>query len=231
MSGSLALVGGEPFTPGCTFDRALVEEAGGAEALVLPTGAAYEHPDRLVAAATAHLEAQGGTARGLPVLSRPDAMSHEHAGAVRGARFLYLAGSSPMHLRSVLKDTPVWAALGAAWRDGAVLAASDAGAMVVCDPMVDPRGGAFTLGLGLLAGLTVVPAVETWSEDALHRTRDLSPPGLVVLGIPRATAVVRSPDGTWRAEGAGDPVLFRNGGPVTLADLPSPPPQVSPARR
>ena len=57
-----------------------------------------------------------------------------------------------------------------AWDDGAVLAGSSAGAMVLCDPMVDPRGGAFTLGLGLLANLAVIPAHNRWSEDAAHRT-------------------------------------------------------------
>jgi len=33
-----------------------------------------------------------------------------------------------------------------------VLAASGAGATLVCDPMVDPRGGAYTVGLGLVSG-------------------------------------------------------------------------------
>ena len=47
-----------------------------------------------------------------------------------------------------------------------MLAGSSAGAMVLCDPMVDPRGGAFTLGLGLLADLAVIPAHDHWSEDA-----------------------------------------------------------------
>ena len=58
------------------------------------------------------------------------------------------AGGSPMHLRSVLKGSAVLAALREAWRGGAVVAGSSAGAMVLTDPMVDPRGGALTVGLG-----------------------------------------------------------------------------------
>ena len=89
-----------------------------------------------------------------------------------------------MHMRSVLKDTPAWEAIVAAWDGGAVLAGSVAGAMVCCDPMVDPRGGAFTLGLGLLANLAVIPEFDLWSEDAVHRTRKLSPADLVARRRP-----------------------------------------------
>src|SRR4051812_18165524 len=153
MSGPLALVGGDEFTDGCTFDRDLLSASGGDEVVVIPTGAAYEHPQRLVDAATTWFEGFGGRVRGLDVLRRPDALDPENASVVRHARFLYLVGESPMHVRSVLKDTPVWEAIVAAWDGGAVLAGSVAGAMVCCDPMVDPRGGAFTLGLGLLANL------------------------------------------------------------------------------
>ena len=79
-----------------------------------------------------------------------------------------------------------------------MLAGSSAGAMVLCDPMVDPRGGAFTLGLGLLANLAVIPAHNRWSEDAAHRTLKMSPAELALVGIDERTALIRDPDGTWR---------------------------------
>ena len=108
-----------------------------------------------------------------------------------------------MHLRSVLKDTPAWEALGAALADGGVLAASSAGAMVLSDPMVDPRGGAFTVGLGLVPRVAVVPHVEEWSADRLHRTLDLAEndPQLTVLCLEAASAAIRGPDGRWEASG------------------------------
>lgn len=215
-SGPLALVGGSEFTDGCTFDRALLEAAGGGEVLVVPTGAAYEHPERLVGRAEQWFTDLGGSARGLDVLARPDALDPAHIDAARTARFIYLAGKSPMHLRSVFKDTPVWDAIVDAWHDGAVLAGSVAGAMVLCDPMVDPRGGAFTVGLGLLANLGVIPEFDTWSEDAVHRTRRLSPEGLILAGVPRRTALLRDPDGSWRAEGVGHVSVFQGGEPADL---------------
>jgi cyanophycinase len=48
----LALVGGGAWTPGCDFDRDLLAAVGTDEVVVLPTAAAYEHPDHAVAAAT-----------------------------------------------------------------------------------------------------------------------------------------------------------------------------------
>lgn len=219
-SGTLALIGGGEFTDGCSFDAALLEASGADEVLVLPTGAAYEHPQRLVDRAAEWLGALGAKVRGLDVLRRLDAHDGGNVEAVRQARFLYLVGGSPMHLRSVLKDSPVWDALVSAWHDGATLAGSQAGAMVLCDPMVDPRGGAFTLGLGLISNLAVIPQHDHWSEDAAHRTRVLSPPDLALVGIDERTALIREPEGGWRAEGAGEVVVFRGGQPATLADLP-----------
>src|SRR5436309_10753435 len=151
--------------------------------MVLPTAAAYEHPERAVATATKWFESLGGAARGLVVLRRPDAEDAANAAAVRDSRFLYLAGGSPMHLQSVLKDSPVWDALVEAWKDGAVVAGSSAGAMVLCDPLVDPRGGAFTLGLGLMAQMAVIPHHDTWSPEKAKRTISLAPAGLPLVAI------------------------------------------------
>ena len=129
------------------------------------------------------------------MLGRTDALDPANVEAARRARFVYVAGASPMHLRSVLKDTPLWDALVAGWADGGVLAGTSAGAMSLCDPMVDPRGGAFTLGLGLLEGLSVVPHFDAWSEEKRHRTLQLAPKGLIVVGVDERTALIRDPAG------------------------------------
>jgi cyanophycinase len=219
VTGPLALVGGGEWTDGCTFDRELLDVSGADEVVVLPTGSAYEHPDRLVEQATAWFAALGVGVRPVMALTRPDASAPAHVDAVAAARFVYLAGTSPMHLRSVLKDTPLWEALAGAWRGGAALVGSNAGADVLCDPMVDFRGGAFTVGLGLVEGLSVIPRFNTWSHDKVHRTVELAPPGLALVGLPEATAIVRSDDGSWRAEGVGDVVVYRGGVLVGLDAL------------
>jgi cyanophycinase len=199
MAGTIALVGGGEFRASGDVDRRLLEMAGVDCVLVLPTAAAYEHPDRAVTAAHAWFADLGARAEGLSVLARPDASVAAHVDAVRASRFTYLTGGSPMHLRSVLKDTPLWTALTEAVHDGGVVAGSGAGAMVLTDPMVDPRGGAFTLGLGLVPNLAVVPGADQWSHDRLHRTLELAR-GFPVLTIPTGAAAVRCDD-SWTLHG------------------------------
>ncbi len=220
MTGPLALVGGSEWTEGCDFDASLLEAAGTDEVLVLPTAAAYENPRRAVERATAWFQGLGAGVRALPVLDRAGACDPAHADAVRSARFVYLASGSPLHLRSVLKDAPLWDALSAAWHAGTVVAGSGAGAMVLCDPMVDPRGGAVTVGLGLVAQLAVIPHHDKWSEDKAGRAVSLAPHGVAVAGISERAALIRDPDGTWRTAGAGDVVVFVDGAEAGLDALP-----------
>lgn len=221
MSGPLALVGGGEWRDGCDFDTELLAASGGSEVVVLPTAAAYEHPDLAVERATRWFEGAGATVRPVRAVDRAGAHDEAAAAVVRAARFVYLSDGSPMHLRSVLMQTPLWDALVAAWRGGAVLAASGAGAMVLCDPAVDPRGGAFTVGLGLLQQLAVVPRADTWSEDKLHRTLQLTPPGVPLVEVDERTALIRGTDGTWRTAGAGSVSVWLDGHQADLAALPT----------
>jgi cyanophycinase len=220
MTGTLALVGGAEWRDGCDFDRDLLAASDATEVLVVPTAAAYEHPHRLVEAAERWFGELGATVRPLGVYTRADALHPDNVRPVAEARCIYLAGGSPMHLRSVLKDSPVWDALVAAWHGGATLAGSSAGAMVLCDPMVDPRGGALTLGLGLLDQVAVIPHHDTWSEDKAKRTLHIAPAGLPIAGIDERTALVRDPQGAWTVAGVGEAVVFVDGKPGQLTDLP-----------
>jgi len=217
--GPLALAGGGEWQEPCTFDRDLLAASGGKDVLVLPTAAAYEHPQRSVDAAVAYFRRLGGRARGLMVLRRPDAEERANADAVRAARFIYLSGGSVLHLRSVLKDSSLWQALEGAWHDGAVLAGSAAGAMVLGDPMVDPRGGALTVGLGLVEQLAVLPHADTWSAEKAHRTFSLAEGGLRIAAIDSHTALIRDPDGSWRVAGAGQVTVYVDGRPSGLEAL------------
>ncbi len=157
----------------------LLSASGGKEVVVLPTAAAYQHPERVALHAAEWFATLGAQVEGLMVVDRASANDPGMAAVVRAARFVYLAGGSPLHLKSVLKDSATLDALREAWTKGAVVAGSAAGAMVLTDPMVDPRGGALTVGLGLVDQLAVVPQFGDGLEDAhgqkLQRTVALAP--------------------------------------------------------
>ena len=61
------------------------------------------------------------------------------------------------------------------YHGGGVLAASGAGATLLCDPMVDPRGGAYTVGLGVVKNLAVFPYHGTAADHLRERSIDLLP--------------------------------------------------------
>jgi cyanophycinase len=220
VSGLLALVGGGEWQAGCDFDQSLRQASGADQVAVLPTGSAYENPQRLLDQAATWFAELGVAVRPLPVLTRRDAFDEETVDRLRAARFIYIAGASAMHLRSVLKDTPVFEAVLAAWGDGASVAGTNAGADVLCDPMVDSRGGAFTVGLGVVSPLAAIPRVDQWSHDKVRRTVELAPSGVALVGIPQRCALLLDGQG-WRSQGASPPRVYLDGRPGTLADLPA----------
>ena len=87
--------------------------------------------------------------------------------------------------------------------DGGVVAAVGQSANGLCDPMTDPRGGAFTLGLGLVSGVALVTEVEGWSHDRLARTVKLAAGKVPLVSLATGTALLR--DGsTWEQVGDVD---------------------------
>lgn len=198
MPGTIALQGGGPFVANDDLDRRLLAAVGATTVLVLPTADAFEHPERLVAAANAWGERVGVAVEALMVLRRGEAVADDAANRVRAGRAVYLVGDQPLHLRSVLKDTPLWdALLHVLASDGLVVGVAGSAA-ALCDPMVDPRGGAYTLGLGLITNLAVVTEVEEWSPERRHRTRELAITTLAELHT--GDALVRT-DAGWDLTG------------------------------
>jgi cyanophycinase len=202
MRGTIALAGGGPFAANDDLDRRLLAAVGADRVVVLPTADAFEEPAVLVAAAMNWAERLGVSVEALMVLQRHDAEDEGAADVVRGARAVWLVGDSSMHLRSVLKETPVLAALGDVLAAEGVVAAVGNSAAALCDPMLDQRGGAFTLGLGLVRGVAVIPGVEEESEERRHRTLTLA--DTPVVELPTGSALLRRADG-W--ELVGEPVV------------------------
>ena len=203
-NGTLALLGGgewqEPYRD---LDGALLAMSGGDEVLVLPAAAAFEHPTRVVERATEWFAGLGGKVVGLEVVNRRDAERDDIAKRAREAKFIYIADGSPLHLRSVLKGSALYAAIVKAYNGGAVLAASGAGATLLCDPMVDPRGGAYTVGLGLVSGTAVFPYHGKAAAHLRERSVELLPADATLVGLDEHTALVAAAVGRMACRGIG----------------------------
>ena len=208
MPGLLALVGGDEFNPGNEEqDRMLASAAGPGTAFVLPTAAARQKPEQSVAHAKAWFRHFRIELEELPVLKRADAKSPALAELARAGGLFYLVGGDPGWVAEVLRGSAVWAAMFEAWRDGAALAGSSAGAMVL---------GSHTLvrakwpnhvnrrlagALGLVAKTAVLPHYDTFGHKWIESAQAAAP-DLTLLGIDERSAAVW--DGvTWRAAGPG----------------------------
>lgn len=198
MSGTVVLQGGSPFAGHDDLDRRLIGSVGADRVVVLPTADAFERPEVLITAAMSWAERLEIDVEVLMVMSRPEAMDTGAAEVVRQARAVWLVGDNPIHLRSVVKDTPVWDALRTVLDNGGVVVGAGQSASALCDPMIDPRGGALALGLGLLTGLAVVAESESASADRLARAKKLANVPLVFL--PSTSALVKIDSG-WESIG------------------------------
>ncbi|HKF74665.1 MAG TPA: Type 1 glutamine amidotransferase-like domain-containing protein [Candidatus Dormibacteraeota bacterium] len=206
VAGLLVLNGGDEFKPGNEpQDRELVLAAGGGPAYVVATAARRQRPELAVATARRWFDGLGLDVQELPVYTRSDAGSAELAALAAGARLLYLTGGDPGLLATTLAGSRVWHAIAGAWRDGAALGGSSAGAMALCEwtlvmaswPRHRERRAA--RALGLVPGVAVLPHYEAMGR----RWSVADPPaGLTLLGIDERTAAVWDGEG-WRAAGAG----------------------------
>jgi cyanophycinase len=209
--GPLALVGGDEFKPGNeAHDSLLVAHARihGGPAYVIAT-AAREHPDAAVTTARLWFESLGLSVSELRLRTRTDAGRAATVEAAARGSFFYLAGGDPGRVPQVLEGTPAWAAIVGAWRRGAVLAGSSAGAMALGswtlirarmpgDSARTPRAA-----LGVVPGIGVVPHFETFGHRWLSSVKAIAVArGVVLLGLDERTAAVWR-DGAWTAMGDG----------------------------
>jgi len=217
-SGPLALVGGDELRPGNEpQDRILVGAAAGGPAYVIATAAARQRPDLAAANAQRWFGLLGLDVVELPLTKRSLATSPELAARAREGRFFYLVGGDPGLVPKVLADTPVWSAIVDAWRDGAALAGSSAGAMamgswtLIRDRMPGDARRQYRDALGLGPRVAVVPHLSTFGERWIPSALEAAPEDTILLGIDERTAAVHV-DGVWRAEGDGSVVVIKRDG-------------------
>ncbi len=208
--GPLALVGGDELNPGNEpQDEALVAAAGAGPAFVLATAAARQRPDVAVRNAQAWFQRLGLNVEELPAIRRSDVTSAKNAELARTGRFFYLVGGDPGLVPKTLAGTPVWDAIVQAWREGAALAGSSAGAMafgewtLIRDRHPGDARRRYRQALSLVPRVAVIPHFdgfgERWVDGPLAATpRD----DAVLVGVDERSAALWR-DGVWHAFGPG----------------------------
>jgi len=137
--GPLALVGGDELRPGNEpQDEVLVGAAGKGPAFVLATAAGRQRPEVAVANAVRWFAGLGLEIEELAATRRSDAKDAANAARAREGRFFYLVGGDPGLVPKTLAGSPLWEAIVEAWRSGAALAGSSAGAMALGRPIHMP---------------------------------------------------------------------------------------------
>ncbi len=160
----------------------------------------------------------------LPLIDRLSANDRNIATVLRRSRLIYMLGGFPRHLAQTLIGSLSWQAILLAHNDGAVIAGSSAGAMVLCHCYYDPFAKKIERGLNLLPGTSLLPHHNTfgkeWTAPLLQKH-----PELLLIGIDEETGMINDgKDGQWQVYGKGAVTLytsrqsrtFRSGLPFAL---------------
>jgi cyanophycinase len=215
--------------------HAVEESVATIRIVIVPTAAARGRPDAAASTGRVAFERRGSAA-GRPVevevariIDVAGAADAGHARRLAEADLIHLPGGDPDLIPSILGASPALAAIEMAWRRGAVVAGSSAGAMALAEWTWTPSGG--VRGLAFVHGLAVVP-----HYDDVRRTRwqqgldQLAPGGIGYLGLDEKTGVIAVPNGAdgrdwrvagpgaahWFARGAAEPLVGRDGDTLSL---------------
>jgi cyanophycinase len=219
MAGPLALVGGDELHPGNEpQDELLAAAAGDGPAYVVATAAARHRPELAVEHARAWFARFGLDVVELPARNRTQARSSRSAELAARGRFFYLVGGDPGIVPKVLQDSPAWDSVVAAWRAGAALAGSSAGAMAIGQWTLirgrfpGDRRRDYRYALGLVPRVAVLPHFATFGREWVGSALEGRPSDdVVLLGIDERAAAVWS-NGRWIATGAGGVTVITTGG-------------------
>ncbi|NJC97373.1 MAG: hypothetical protein C3F07_05725 [Anaerolineales bacterium] len=196
-------------------DLRALELAGGFDAplRILPTAAA---PDRN------HVNAGNNGVRwfqglgvrdvvSVPLIDKASANDKAIAESLREAKLIYLLGGFTHYLGQTLKDSLTWKAAADAYRNGAVIAGSSAGAMVMCEFYYDPYTRKVQEGLNLVSNSLVLPHHNTFGKNwAPQLTREI--PKVTLLGIDEQTGMIDDGENhSWKVYGRGAVTLYRGG--------------------
>ncbi len=217
MTGYIVLEGGAEFGGQMAKpDQRALELAGGPHARIsiIPTAAApdnnHQRAGRNGVNWFTHLGASNVEA--LPLIDKASANDPGIVTALRQSQLIYLLGGFTGYLGQTLLGSASWQAMLSAYENGAVIAGSSAGAMVLCQYYFDPATSKVVQGLGLVPNTCVLPHHNTFGKRWVAQITTLLPDA-VLLGIDEHTGMIDDGERkkTWTVYGQGAVTLYRKG--------------------
>jgi len=158
----------------------------------------------------------------LPLIDRASANQPSIAKQLQSSRLIYLLGGFPHYLAQTISASLCWQAMLIAYRSGAIIGGSSAGAMVLCRYYFDPDRGRVYEGLNLLPNTCVIPHHNTFGKSWSTKLTSLLPTQ-VLIGIDEETGMIDDGinhetdpdlprlDALWSIYGKGVVTLYRYG--------------------
>jgi cyanophycinase len=131
------------------------------------------------------------------------------AASIRNSRLIYLLGGFPRHLGETLANSACWQAALDAYKAGAVIAGSSAGAMVLCEHYYDPYEKKLLRGLNLIRNACVLPHHNNFGRTWSQQLKQLLPKA-ILIGLDEQTGIINDQNGEWQVYGAGDVTLYQD---------------------
>ncbi|MEP6896769.1 MAG: Type 1 glutamine amidotransferase-like domain-containing protein [Chloroflexota bacterium] len=151
------------------------------------------------------------------LLSKIRADDKNIAQSLRDAKLIYLLGGFTHYLGQTLKDSLAWDGALDAYRNGAVIGGSSAGAMVMCQFYYDPSAGRVHEGLNLVPNSLVLPHHNTFGKNWVPKLIKKIP-NVTLIGIDERTGLLNDGENnSWNVYGAGDVTLYHNGAVETFS--------------
>jgi cyanophycinase len=195
-------------------DLRAIQLAGGPESpvCILPTAAAPDRNHKRAGGNGVHWFKNLGAKNvyTVDVIDASSANDPALAAAIRTSGLIYLLGGFPRHLGETLANSACWQAALDAHAQGAVIAGSSAGAMVLCEHYYDPHDQKLMHGLNLIPNTCFLPHHnrfgKTWARDLVRQL-----PEAVLIGVDEQTGMVDEGREGWKVYGAGQVTVYRGG--------------------
>jgi cyanophycinase len=212
--GYLLLEGGAEFGGAMREpDLRAIQLAGGVEApiCIIPTAAAPDN-NHVRAGNNGLRWFQSLDARNvesLPLIDKASANDPQIVEFLRAAKLIFLLGGFTHYLGQTLLGSKAWDAALDAYQNGAVIAGSSAGAMVLCEYYYDPGRGEIEQGLNLVPNACVLPHHNRFGKNWAGKLKGLLP-GVTLLGIDEYTGMLMD-NGEWTVYGGGAVTRYKGG--------------------